>query len=469
MDYRKLYGQKIVTAEKAVSVISSGDVVDYSFFNGKPVLCDQALAARNSELRDVTIYAAVTVPPLPEVIKYPDSFIYNDWHWSRLTRMMAANWQPYYSPIIYQRAAHYYRTLDEPRAYRSGYFRERDSVRGERVKWIAIAQVSPMDEFGYFNIGPQNSAESASIEACDIVILEVNRNQPVCLGGSEESIHVSRVDYIVEAPEDQILYNAPEVTPTKIDRQIAMHIMQYIQDGSCIQLGIGGMPNAVGQMIAQSDLKDLGGHTEMLVDAFVDMIESGRMTGAKKEIDRYRCAYTFAIGSKRLYDFMDKNPALASYPVEYTNDPDVIGRLSNFVSINNALSIDLFSQVNAESVIVDGIPQQISGNGGMMDFITGSQRGNNGKSFICLSSTFADNEGTVHSRITPTLEPGLIVTIPRQMVDYVATEYGCVRLTACPTWMRAENLITIAHPDFRDELVREAERMKIWRRSNKKL
>ncbi len=467
MDYQKEYSKKLVSPEKAVSYIESGDVIDYGFFNGKPVVCDQALAARHDSLKNVSVYSAVTVPPLPEVGKYPDSFIYIDWHWSKLTRMMQVAFDPYYSPIMYQKASHYLRGLEESRSYRSFYYREEDSDKRGKSRWVSICQTSPMNEKGFFNLGPQNSAASATIEAADIVIIEVNKNQPVCLGGSEESVHVSRVDYIVEAPDSQFLYDAPLTKPDSVDEDIARNIMPFIHDGSCIQLGIGGMPNAVGTMIAESDLKDLGGHTEMFVDAFVDMIESGRMNGARKQIDRYRCAYTFSIGSQRMYDFMHNNPAVASFPVEYTNDPNIIARLDNFVSINNAIEIDLFSQVNAESAVIDGIPQQISGNGGMLDFITGSQWSENGKSFICLASTHTDKNGKLHSRIKPTLEPGSIVTIPRQMVDYVATEYGVVRLTACPTWMRAEKLISIAHPQFRDELIKEAERMKIWRRSNR--
>ncbi len=465
MRYIEEYKRKLTTADEAVKVVESGDVIDYGFFNGKPVVCDQALARRAEELRDVSVYSAVTVPPFPEVAKHPTSFCYMDWHWSKLTRMIQVNFEPYYSPIVYQKAADYLRKIDEPRSYRSCYYNS--EKKNNSIKWISICQVSPMDEKGYFNIGPQNSETSAKVETSDVVIVEVNKNQPVCLGGSEESIHISRVNYIVEAPETQQIFCAPESPSIECDRVIAQNIMNYIHDGCCIQLGIGGMPNAVGQMIAQSDLKDLGGHTEMFVDAYVDMIESGRMNGAQKQIDRYRCVYTFAIGTQRMYDFMNNNPALASYPVEYTNNPSIMAQLNNFISINNAIEIDLFSQVNAESAMINGVPLQISGNGGMLDFSTGSQLSQNGKSFICLASTYRDRNGILRSRIVPTLEPGIIVTIPRQLVDYVATEYGVVRLTACPTWMRAEKLISIAHPDFRDELVCQAERMRIWRKSNK--
>lgn len=463
------YMSKCVSPAEAVKCVRSGDVVDYGFFNGKPVVCDRALAARAPELEDVSIYAAVTLPPVPEVIKYPGSFSYMDWQWSKLTRILHTQVETaYYSPILYHRAPFYFRYIidrdhDETigRGYRSIYYQ--DDKRGKDVQWITIVQTSPMDKNGFFNLGPQNSETSAKIESADIVIVEINRNMPVCLGGNEEAVHISRVDYIVEAPEDQEPFAVPELPPTELDGQIASHVIEHIRDGCCIQLGIGGMPNMVGKLIAASDLKNLGCHTEMFVDAYVDMIESGRMDGSKKNIDRFKAAYTFAIGSKRMYNFIHNNTALASYPVDYTNDPRIIARIDNMVSICNAIQVDLFSQVNAES-LGSG---QISGNGGMWDFVLGAQWSQGGKSFICLSSTFRDAEGKIHSRIVPGFSPGTTTTIPRQMVDYLVTEYGVVRMTDCPTWMRAEKIISIAHPDFRDELVREAERMKIWRRSNR--
>ena len=465
MRFNEEYQRKLVTPEEAVRVVESGDLVDYGFFNGKPVDCDRALAARADELRCVSIYTATTVPPLPEVSKFPESFTYHDWHWSKLTRMMQAGSISHYSPIMFSLAPNYYRELDSDRGFRSIY--HQDPEKALKSKHIAILQVCPMGKFGYFNFGPQNSETSAKIESADIVIVEVNKNQPVCLGGVEQGVHVSRVDYIVEQENPVPLYCAPVMEESDIDKQIAEHIVDFIQDGACIQLGIGSMPNTVGKMIAESDLKDLGGHTEMLVDAYIDMIESGRMTGARKNIDRHCIPYTFGIGTQRLYDFMDNNPALASYPVDYVNDPRIISQIDNFISINNALEIDLLSQVNAVSVVKDGIINQVSGNGGMMDFVLGAQWSKGGKSFICFSSTYTDSKGEMHSRIVPTLAQSTVVTIPRQMVNYVVTEYGAVRLTACPLWIRAEKLINIAHPDFRDELIKEAEKMKIWTRTNK--
>lgn len=464
MDYKSIYKKKKRTPEKAVQDVQSGDIVDYGFFNGKPIVLDEALAARAEELKNVSIYTAVTVPPLPEVSKHPDSFIYMDWHWSRLTRMMQLHSTSYYSPILFQRAPYYFREMDITREYRSFNYRETP----EGVKWITMCQTGAMDSHGCFNLGPQNSETLAKMDAADLVIIEVNPDQPRCLGGAEESVHISQVDYIVESDRLRPLYDAPIPEPTEAEKKIADHLMPFIHDGSCVQLGIGGTPNAVGKMIAESDLKHMGGHTEMLVDAYVEMIESGRMDGSRKEIDKRRTAYTFAIGSRRLYDFMHENPRVASYPVDYINDPKRIALLNNFVSINNALQIDLFSQVNAESIVKNGVTGQVSGNGGMLDFVLGSQWSRGGKSFICLEATHTDREGNLHSSIVPSFDPGAIITIPRQMVDYIVTEYGAERMTASPTWMRAEKLINLAHPDFREDLIKEAEKQKIWRRSNRR-
>jgi len=463
MDFQKEYQKKLVPAGIAMKGIKSGDVVDYGFFNGKPVVCDTALAARAEELEDVTVYFAVTVPPLPEIAKYPDSFIYVDWQWSKLTRMIQKGVGPsFYSPILYHVAPDLYDSFRDEASARSFYYN--DPERSKKVKWYTVIQVAPMDGYGYFNLGPQNSETYAKIQCADVVVVEVNRNMPVCLGGAEESVHISDVDFIVEAPENQTCYDMQSPEPTDVEKKIAENVMTQIRDGSCIQLGIGGIPNQIGKLIAQSDLKDLGGHTEMVVDAYVDMIESGRMNGKRKEIDRGRVAYTFAIGSHRLYNHMHDNPAYASYPVNYTNDPRTISRINNMVSICNAVQVDLFSQVNAESFK----GTQISGNGGMWDFVLGSLWSEGGKSFLCLPSTMNDEKGRLRSRIIPALSIGSITTIPRQMVDYVVTEYGAVKLQGNPTWMRAEKLIEIAHPDFRDALIREADKFKIWRRSNRK-
>ncbi len=463
MNFSEQYKDKLVTPEDAVSMIRSGDIVDYGFFNGKPVVCDQALSKRAGELSDVSIYTAVSLPPIPEVAKFPGSFIYIDWQWSKLTRMLDKGFNnAYYSPILYHHASELYSYFKEDPSVRSFYYTDAEKKQG--VKWYSIVRVAPMDQNGNFNLGPQNSETLAKLKNCDRVIVEVVNKMPYCVGGSCESVHISEVDYIVEAPEDHACFEMTSPEPGDVDRKIAENIIQYIHDGCCIQLGIGAIPNQVGKLIAQSDLKNLGGHTEMLVDAYVDMVESGKMNGSMKELDKGRVAYTFAIGSKRMYDHIHNNPVYASYPVEYTNDPRTISRISNMISICNAVQVDLFSQVNAESF--QG--SQISGNGGMWDFVLGSQWSLGGKSFICLPSTYRDKEGNLKSRIISALQPGTITTIPRQMVEYIVTEYGAVKMSGSPTWMRTEKMISLAHPDFREELIKEADKFKVWRRSNKK-
>lgn len=447
MAYETEYREKRRKPEEVAALVKPGDVVDYGFFNGKPVLCDAALAARAAELSGVEIYAAVTLPPVPEVAKHPRSFTYNDFQYSKVTRMIAAqNPMVFYNPIIYHLAPS-----------------QLDAGLGPR-RAIGFYRVAPMDRHGFFNLGPQNSETRTKMKRDEIVVVEVTPGMPVCLGGADEAVHISEVDYIVEAPEGHGAFPMPaeEASPEEI--RIAEHILPHIQDGSVLQLGIGALPNQIGKMVAQSDLRDLGGHTEMFCDAYVDILESGRMSGMKKAFDRGRVAYTFAIGTQRMYEFLNGNPAAASYPVHYTNDPRVIARHDRFVSVCSALEVDLYGQVNAESALF----RQISGNGGMFDFVLGAQWSRGGKSFICLTSTYTDGEGKLRSRILPNFQPGTIVTIPRQMVDFLVTEYGCVRLATMPTWQRAEAIVSLAHPDFREGLIQAAARQGIWRPSNKK-
>ena len=269
---------------------------------------------------------------------------------------------------------------------------------------------------------------------------------------------------IVEGDNPDMAELASGGPATEVDKAVAKLIVNEIPNGACLQLGIGGMPNAVGSLIAESDLTDLGIHTEMYVDAFVDIAKAGKITGAKKNIDRFRQTYAFAAGTKKLYDYLNDNPECMSAAVSYTNDIRQISALDNFISINNIVDIDLFGQANAESAGT----RNISGAGGQLDFVLGAYLSKGGKSFICCSSTFTSKDGAMHSRIRPTLAPGSIVTDTRANVHYFVTEYGMVNLKGLPAWQKCEALISVAHPDFRDELIKEAEKMNIWRRSNKK-
>ncbi len=445
MSYMDEYRRKLVSADEAVKVVKSGDTINYSEFVMVSHVLDAALARRKDELTDVRIMTT-TCPFVPQVVKEDpnqEHFIYTDWHFSGASRKLHDQHLCYYRPLTYHEAPSFY-------------------DRGYVPVDVAMIRVTPMDQHGYFNLGTSNSMTPAFLDAAKTIIVEVNESIPQCLGGNRESIHISRVDYIVEG-DNRPLPELPGAPISDVDRKIASIVMDEIEDGACLQLGIGAMPNAVGAMIAQSDLKDLGVHTEMMVDSFVDMYEAGRITGTRKNIDIGKIVYTFAMGTKKLYDFLHENPICASYPVDYTNNPYVIGQNDNVIGINNAIEVDLYGQVASES----SGTRHISGTGGQLDFIFGSYKSKGGKGFICLTSTFKDREGNVGSRIRPILTPGATVTVPRSLNFYVITEYGIALLKGKSTWERAEALINIAHPDFRDELIKEAEAMKIWSRTNK--
>jgi butyryl-CoA:acetate CoA-transferase len=443
--YTKQYSEKFKTAEEAVKIIKSGDWVDYGFSQSQPIALDKALAARKSELSDVKVRGSMLSRPLEIVNCDPkrDVFTYNSWFFNGLERKANSNGSNFFTPMLFR---------NEPRLY-------------ERYLDVDVAMltVTSMDKHGYFNFSISNSASRAILNKAKIVILEINNKLPRALGGCNEHIHISEVDYIVEGPNFEPII-LPKMDSTDVDRKIASLVMPEIIDGACIQLGIGGMPNLVGSLIAESDLKELGCHSEMLSDAYYVMHKAGKLTNRKKNIDKGKSVYAFALGSQELYDWIDNNPSLASCSVDYCNAPEVIGRNDNVVSINNCLEVDLYGQISSETVG----NKQISGTGGQLDFVTGAAMSRNGKSIITFSSTFQDKSGQIKSRIIPSLPVCEIVTVSRAQAEYLVTEWGKVNIAGRSTWERAELLINIAHPDFREELIKEAERQGIWRKINKK-
>ena len=445
-EFLGMYQSKLTTAEEAVKVIKSGDWVDYGFCNTHPHVLDEALARRAPELEDVKVRGGIALwkPAIFDIEEPAKHIIYNSHHTGGFERKHIDTGACFYEPMRYSELPRYYYDHINPPD-------------------VALIQVGPMDKHGYFNFGVSASHMKAICDTAKILIVEVNQNMPRCLGGFGESVHITDVDMIVEGRNDPMgqMLSAP---PTEIDKAVAKQVVERIPNGACLQLGIGGMPNAVGMLLCESDLKDMSVHTEMYVEAFVDLSLCGKISGANKSIDHGRQTYSFAAGSQRVYDFLDDNRMCMAAPVSYVNDIRTIAAIDNFMSINNAVDIDLYGQVSSET---SGI-RHISGAGGQQDFVLGAYLSNGGKSFICLSSTFKKKDGTLTSRIRPTLAEGSIVTDTRVNTMYVVTEYGCVNLKGLSSWERAEALISIAHPDFREELIQAAQKQKIWYHSNKR-
>ncbi len=303
-----------------------------------------------------------------------------------------------------------------------------------------VVTVSPMDPSGHFSLGTNNDYASIVLRHCDRVIVEVNRNMPRVFGDS--LVHISEVDAVVEnhVPLVQIPYKDPDEEAMKIGKLIA----DQIPDGATLQLGIGNLPNAVALHLA--DRKDLGIHSELFSHAFVRLVREGVANGRKKTIHPRKHVFTFAMGDDEVYHFINDNPSMESYASSYVNDIHVIAQHDNLMSVNTAIEIDLYGQVNGE--YINGT--QYSGSGGQFDFVKGASFSEGGKSFIGLKSS-AKN-GTISS-IVPKVQ---MATDTRMDVEYIVTEYGCVNLRGKSTRERALALINIAHPNFRDELLKHA-------------
>lgn len=428
-DYKALYAKKLMTADAVAEQIQSNWLfgMDTGPSQTPAIMAAVANKIRNSDITGVKVQTLLDV--------YPFEFYADD---SLKGKMTGYSW---------------FSSGGARKAVNAGYADVlpayyRDVPRHIRVEYEYDAfcvSVSPMDSHGYFSLANNGSYAEAMMDKAKRIFVEVNDQQPRCLCGTQ--IHVSQVDAIVE-----FNHELPVLPPVVIDetsRTIGNLIAEQIPDGACIQLGIGAIPDATGMALKAKH--DLGIHTEMFTDSMVELIECGAVNNSKKQIHRGKSVTTFAYGSKRIYDYIDDNPAIEILPVDYVNDPAVICKNDNMISINAALEVDFFGQVCAESVGT----KHMSGSGGQIDYVRGACQSKGGKSFIAFTSTA---KGGTISKIKPILTPGAICTTSKNDVDYIVTEYGIAHLRGRSLGERTKQLIAIAHPDFRDELTFEAKK-----------
>lgn len=441
------YKTKLIKEETAAALIENNSKLHFGLGTGTSIYLDRALAKRlvSDNLHGLTVHTEIAIrDDMLECFKAassPEQIRFHSSHFGVFDRYMQNAGNSWYVPILFS---------EEPLYW---------GQEGNSFD-VCCFQVAPMDKFGNFNFGPINADLAGIIKNSKNIIVEVNDKMPIALG-KDAHINISDVTYIIEGEGHELSELKPKpISPE--DRKIAEFIVERVNNYSTLQLGIGAVPNSVGASLADSDIKDLGAHSEMFVDGYVELYNAGKLTN-HKSIDQGLSVYTFAGGSKRVYEFIDNNPICCSAPVDYVNNVHVISQIDNFISINGCIGIDLYGQVCSES---NGY-RHLSGTGGQLDFVLGAFLSEHGKSFICTHSTRMDKSGQVHSLIHPVLPRGSIVTTPRAAVNYVVTEFGGVNLKGKSTWQRAEMLISVAHPNFREELIKEAEKMGIWKKSSK--
>lgn len=435
------YKKRLVTADEAVRLVTSGDRIYMGLGHGAVVDLDEALARRMPELNNLDIYSTLPMRTKP-FVSYTAS------HGNSSIRFHCAHF-----------GGPERRIVKEGRLwYIPQQFRELPRLWRECIPAfdVVMFRVGPMDKFGNFNIGPQVSDVWGAMERAKIVIVEVMENMPFAHGHGV-CLNLDHVNYVVHSANPPLFY-LPSLEATEVDQKIAGHIVPLIESGSTLQLGIGGLPNTIGTLLCESDINDLSIHSEILTDCIVDLYNAGKVSG-NKAVDKGKMVYTSCCGSQRLYDFIDHNPVCCTAPVDYVNGIETLAKIEKLISINSCLHVDLFGQVSAESV---GL-WQVSGTGGQLDYVLGGFLSKGGKSFLCTPSTHESPDGTLTSRILPTLPPATAVTTPRSAVHYIVTEYGVVNLKGRSLAERAELLISIAHPRFREELKQKAIEMGIWK------
>jgi acyl-CoA hydrolase len=419
---------RIVTSAQAVAGIRSGDQVFVHGGAATPSVLLEALTARAGELRDVGITHLHIEGPAPHLApEVADSFRHRALFIGANAREAVNSGRADYVPIFLS---------DIPQLFSSGAF----------PLDAAFINVSPPDAHGYCSLGTSVDTALSAVQAAATVVAQLNRAMPRTLGDS--FVHVDEIDLAVEVDQPPHEHALPAIGD--VERRIGQYVAELVPDAATLQMGIGSIPAAVA--LALRDKRDLGIHTELFTDPVLDLVEAGAVTGAAKEVNRGKIVSAFVMGSQRLYDFLHDNPMIEMRPVDYTNDTAVIRRFRRMTAINSALSIDLTGQVSADSIGT----RFYSGVGGQMDFMRGAALAPEGRAIIALPATAAG--GSV-SRIAAVLAPGAGVVTTRAHVRTVVTEYGVAELFGRSVRERASELIAISHPDFRDELEREARRL----------
>lgn len=426
MEWKNWYKEHLCSAEEAVSRIKSGDRVVIAHATGEPSYVVDAMVANAASYKDVEIVHMVASGKCeyckPE---YAANFRHNGFFLGSNTRKAVEEGRGDYTPIFFSEIPNLLRTEMQPD--------------------VTLIHVTPPDEHGYVSLGVSVDYTKPAAEVSRLVIAQVNPSMPRTHGDS--FMHVTDIDCFVE-------HDAPiiELAPPKIgevERAIGQNVASLVKDGDTLQLGIGAIPDAV--LLFLKEKNDLGIHTEMFSDGVVELVEAGVITNKAKTLHPGKSVSTFLMGTKRLYDYVNNNPAVAMYPVDYVNDPYVIRQNDNLVSINSCVQVDLMGQVVSTSV---GL-RQISGVGGQVDFVRGANMSKGGRAIMAMPSTAG---GGKISKIVPFLDHGAAVTTSRNDVNYVITEYGIAQLRGKSLRARAEALIQIAHPDFRDEMREEFRR-----------
>jgi acyl-CoA hydrolase len=421
-----------ISAESAAALVRSGYWLDYGAVLGQPDSFDKALAACIGDLDNVNIRGCLSMRPRAVLEADPGrvhASFYN-WHLGGYDRKQSDVGLQNYIPCNLGEIPDYYRRFIDPVD-------------------IMIVKTCPVDELGYFNFSAANLWHGAVASRAKVVIVEVEPTLPY-VHGINNGLHISQVDYVIDG-EGHPLPELPNLAPTDADRAVARLIAGEIDDGACLQIGIGAMPNAVCSLLLESGVRNLGVHTEMLTDGIMDLYRAGVVTGSAKTVHPGKIVCSFGLGSQTTYDAIHDNTDISCQPVEMTNLPHMIMQNDQLTAINNTTQMDLQGQAASES---NG-HRHISGSGGQLQFIRGAYASKGGKSFVCMSSTY-ERDGVRRSRVVFNLTPGNIVTAPRSDMMFVVTEFGMVNLKGRSIPERAKAMISLAHPDYRDELERDA-------------